>query len=94
LEPIDDRAVVAQGEALEAQRRSQEVSEHSFEGGAISRPNDDSGVHVHPLAQRARNLLRRRYQLSSGTGRFGYAEVHGALGVFDLKRSLKVACLT
>ncbi len=50
-------------------------------------------VEVH-VADRVRNLLRRRYQLSRATGRFGYAELYGALGVFDLKRSLKVACLT
>ena len=45
-------------------------------------------VDVH-VAARARNLLRRRHQLPRSTGRFGYVEVHGPLGVFELQSFLK-----
>ena len=50
-------------------------------------------VDIH-VAERARNLLRRRHQLPRGTGRFGYAEVHGALGVLDLQSFLKTHACT
>ncbi len=50
-------------------------------------------VDIH-VADRARNLLRRRHQLPRSTGRFGYAEVHGPLGVFELRRLLKTHART
>ena len=50
-------------------------------------------VDIH-VADRARNLLRRRHQLPRSTGRFGYAELHGALGVFELQSFLKTHART
>lgn len=49
-------------------------------------------VDIH-VADRVRNLLRRRHQLPSATSRFGYVEVHGALGVIEVRRLLRThAC--
>lgn len=45
-------------------------------------------VDIH-VAQRVRNLLRRRHKLPRATGRFGYDEVHRVLGVIDLHRLLR-----
>ncbi len=45
-------------------------------------------VDIH-VADRAHNLLRRRHHLPAATGRFGYAEVHGRLGVLELQRLLR-----
>jgi RNA-directed DNA polymerase len=45
-------------------------------------------VDIH-VAQRVRNLLRRRHKLPTATRRFGYDEVHGALGVIEVRRLLK-----
>jgi RNA-directed DNA polymerase len=45
-------------------------------------------VDIH-VAERVRNLLRRRHKLPTATGRFNYAEVHGALGVMEVRRLLK-----
>jgi len=45
-------------------------------------------VDIH-VAQRVRNLLRRRHKLPRATGRFGYDEVHRILGVIDLHRLLR-----
>ena len=45
-------------------------------------------VDIH-VADRVRNLLRRRHQLPTATARFGYNEVHGALGVIEVRRLLK-----
>jgi RNA-directed DNA polymerase len=50
-------------------------------------------VDIH-VGERARNLLRRRHQLHTATGRFGYAEVHGPLGVFELQGFLKTHVYT
>jgi len=50
-------------------------------------------VDIH-VADRVRNLLRRRHKLTSATSRFGYAEVHGALGAFELRRFLKTHAVT
>jgi RNA-directed DNA polymerase len=36
------------------------------------------------VAQRVRQFLRRRHKLPSGTGRFGFLEVYGKVGVLDL----------
>jgi RNA-directed DNA polymerase len=38
------------------------------------------------VANRARNLLRRRHKLKCYTARFTYAEIHGARGVLELQR--------
>jgi RNA-directed DNA polymerase len=43
-------------------------------------------IHV---AQRVRNLLRRRYKLPSSTARFTYDEVHRNLGVLELQSLLR-----
>lgn len=43
----------------------------------------DQAVRWH-LAGRVRRLLSRRHKLPRGTGRFGFPEVYGALGVLDL----------
>jgi hypothetical protein len=43
-------------------------------------------IHV---AQRVRNLLRRRHKLPSSTARFTYAEVHRNLGVLELQSLLR-----
>lgn len=45
-------------------------------------------VDIH-VAGRARNFLRRRHKLPSGTARFGYAEVHRDLGVVEIRRLLR-----
>lgn len=45
-------------------------------------------VDIH-VADRVRNLLRRRHQLPCATSRFGYVEVHGALGVIEVRRLLR-----
>jgi RNA-directed DNA polymerase len=45
-------------------------------------------VDIH-VAQRVRNLLRRRHKLPRATGRFDYNEVHRVLGVIDLHRLLR-----
>lgn len=50
-------------------------------------------VDIH-VTERAHNLLRRRHQLPRETGRFRYAEVHGALGVLDLQGFLKTHACT
>ncbi len=44
-------------------------------------------VDIH-VAERVRNLLRRRHKLPRATSRFGYHEVHGALGVIEVRRLL------
>jgi RNA-directed DNA polymerase len=41
------------------------------------------------VAQRVRNLLRRRYKEPSSTTRFGYYEVHRNLGVLELQSLLR-----
>jgi RNA-directed DNA polymerase len=41
------------------------------------------------VADRARNFLRRRHKLPSGTARFGYAEVHRDFGVVELQSLLR-----
>jgi RNA-directed DNA polymerase len=41
------------------------------------------------VAQRVRNLLRRRHKLPSTTARFSYAEVHRNLGVLELQSLLR-----
>jgi RNA-directed DNA polymerase len=38
------------------------------------------------IASRVRRLLRRRHKLPRDTGRFGFSEVYGALGVFDIRQ--------
>jgi RNA-directed DNA polymerase len=38
------------------------------------------------VANRVRQLLRRRHKLPSGTSRFGFLEVYGKVGVIDLHR--------
>ena len=38
------------------------------------------------IAGRVRRLLRRRHKLPRDTGRFGFGEVYGALGVVDIHR--------
>ena len=45
-------------------------------------------VDIH-VAARARNFLRRRHKLPSGTARFGYVEVHRDLGVIELRGLLR-----
>ncbi len=50
-------------------------------------------VDIH-VANRVRNLLRRRHQLRSATSRFGYAEVYGVLGVIEMKRLLRTHAYT
>lgn len=45
-------------------------------------------VDIH-VANRVRNLLRRRHKLPTATARFGYKEVHGALGVIEVQRLVK-----
>ncbi len=45
-------------------------------------------VDIH-VTDRVRNLLRRRHQLPRATSRFGYVEVHGALGVIEVRRFLR-----
>lgn len=45
-------------------------------------------VDIH-ATERTRNLLRRRHKLPTATARFGYREVHGALGVINVQRLLK-----
>ena len=41
-------------------------------------------VDIH-VWDRARNLLRRRHKLPRATKRFGYDEVHGRLGVIEVR---------
>lgn len=43
-------------------------------------------IHV---AQRVRNLLRRRHKLPTSTARFTYDEVHRNLGVLELQSLLR-----
>lgn len=50
-------------------------------------------VDIH-VAERARNLLRRRHQLPRATSRFGYVEVHGDLGVIEVRRLLRTHACT
>ncbi|MEI7706000.1 MAG: group II intron reverse transcriptase/maturase [Deltaproteobacteria bacterium] len=45
-------------------------------------------VDIH-VAGRARNFLRRRHKLPSGTARFGYVEVHRGLGVVEIRSLLR-----
>ena len=45
-------------------------------------------VDIH-VAARARNFLRRRHKLPSGTARFGYVEVHRVLGVVEIRSLLR-----
>jgi len=44
-------------------------------------------VDIH-VAERVRNLLRRRHKLPRATSRFGYNEVHGSLGIIEVRRLL------
>lgn len=46
------------------------------------------------VTERVRNLMRRRRQLSRGTARFNYKEVHNELGVVELQRLWKSHALT
>ena len=46
LEPIDDRAVVPQGQPAQAQRGAQQVSDQALERGPVARRGDDPGVDV------------------------------------------------
>ncbi len=46
-------------------------------------------IDIH-VAQRVRNLLRRRHKLARATSRFGYNEVHGGLGVIEVRRRLYI----
>ena len=41
------------------------------------------------VAARAKNFLRRRHKLPSGTARFGYVEVHRDLGVVEVRSLLR-----
>ena len=41
------------------------------------------------IAQRVRNLLRRRHKLPTSTAHFNYAEVHRRLGVLELQSLLR-----
>jgi RNA-directed DNA polymerase len=41
------------------------------------------------VAARARNFLRRRHKLPSGTARFDYVEVHHVLGVVEVRSFLR-----
>jgi len=50
-------------------------------------------VDIH-VADRVRNFLRRRHKLPSATSRFGYNEVHGALGVIEVRRLLRTQART
>ena len=50
-------------------------------------------VDIH-VADRVRNLLRRRHHLPRGTGRFSYNEVHQALGVIEMRRLLRTHAVT
>src|SRR3990172_4580534 len=45
-------------------------------------------VDIHVTA-RARNFLRRRHKLPTGTARFGYVEVHRDLGVVEVRSLLR-----
>jgi hypothetical protein len=42
-------------------------------------------VDIH-VADRVRNLMRRRHQLPRGTSRFGHVEVHEVLRVIEARR--------
>lgn len=46
-------------------------------------------VDIH-VADRARNLLRRRHKLPSGTGRFGYQELHRRYGVLEVRSIVRL----
>ncbi|MGC4114614.1 MAG: reverse transcriptase domain-containing protein [Myxococcales bacterium] len=46
-------------------------------------------VDIH-VADRARNLLRRRHKLPRGTSRFGYVELHRDYGILDLREYLRL----
>ncbi len=50
-------------------------------------------VDIH-VAQRVRNLLRRRHKLPRATSRFSYPEVHGSLGVIEVRRLLSTHACT
>ncbi len=50
-------------------------------------------VDIH-VADRVRNLLRRRHKLPRATSRFGYNEVHGSLGVLEVRRLLSTHACT
>jgi hypothetical protein len=50
-------------------------------------------VDIH-VADRVRNLLRRRHKLPRATSRFGYNEVHGSLGVIEVRRLLSTHACT
>lgn len=50
-------------------------------------------VDIH-VAERVRNLLRRRHKLPRATSRFGYNEVHGSLGVIEVRRLLSTHACT
>ena len=50
-------------------------------------------VDIH-VAQRVRNLLRRRHKLPRATSRFSYPEVHGGLGVIEVRRLLSTHART
>jgi RNA-directed DNA polymerase len=46
-------------------------------------------VDIH-VADRARNLLRRRHKLPSGTGRFGYQELHRQYGILEVRSIVRL----
>ncbi len=56
-----------------------------FSFGFTGQADDAIGWH---LRERARRFLCRRHKLRvSGTGRFGYAEIHGKMGVVDIRQT-------
>ena len=56
-----------------------------FSFGFTGQADDAIGWH---LRERARRFLCRRHKLRvSGTGRFGYAEIHGKMGVIDIRQT-------
>ena len=46
-------------------------------------------LYVKAKTEPAFRFLRRRHKLPTATGRFGYNEGHGALGVIEVRRLLK-----